>query len=163
MESSDASIVDETADSPFSDEVCEKSTFLEEPNACSVDGASATLPKVVSEKATTVMDSGTVNKDKASDRVPAKSVVESAACLIETWFQAYELPIMPPYIEKLMQDTNGSPSKLTSSVKNKFLHAVFDSIAFYTLLVSIQILIELAVLMVVELDLILKVQVFYLM
>ena len=63
MESSDASIVDETADSPFSDEVCEKLAFLEEPNACSVDGASATLPKVVSEKATTVMDSGTVNKD----------------------------------------------------------------------------------------------------
>ena len=133
MESSDASIVDETADSPFSDEVCEKTTFLEEPNARSVDGASASLSKIVYEKASTVMDSGTVNKDKASDRVPAKSVVESAAYSIETWFQAYELPIMPPYIEKLMQETNGSPSKLTSSVKNKFLHTVFDSIAFHTL------------------------------
>ena len=133
MESSDASIVDETADSPFSVEVCEKTIFLEESNARSVDGASASLSKIVSEKASTVMDSGTVDKDKASDRVPAKSVVESAACLIENWFQAYELPVMPPYIEKLMQETNGSPSKLTSSVKNKFLHTVFDSIALHTL------------------------------
>ena len=91
MEFSDASIIDETADSPFSDEVCEKTTFLKEPNARSVDGASASLSKIVSEKASTVMDSGTVNKDKASNRVPAKSVVESAACSIETWFQAYEL------------------------------------------------------------------------
>ena len=133
MESSDASIVDETADSPFSDKVCEKTTFLEETNARSVDGASASLSKIVSEKASTVMESGTVNQDKASDRVPAKSVVESAACSIETWFQAYELPIMPQYIEKLMLETNGSLSKLTTSVKNKFLHIVFDSIAFYTL------------------------------
>ena len=96
MESSDASIIDETADSPFSGEVCEKTTFLEEHNARSVDGASASLSKIVSEKASTVMDSGTVSKDKASDRVPAKSVVESAACSFETWFQAYLLPIMPP-------------------------------------------------------------------
>ena len=118
VESSDASIVDETADSPFSDEVCEKTSFLEEPNARSVDGDSASLSKIVSEKASTVMDSGTVNKDKGSIRVPAKSIVESAACSIETWFQAYELPITPPYIEKLMQETNGTPSKLTSSVKN---------------------------------------------
>ena len=49
------------------------------------------------------------------------------------WFSTYRLPALPGYLLEKLALVQLSPSKMTSSIKNKIIQLVFDSIAQHTL------------------------------